>query len=315
MTWSATEVSVLARAVSRAPSVHNSQPWTVEVRPDGADLFERTEARLPRHDPAGRDQMISCGAALADLELAVRTLGWDPRVTLFPDAARPDLVARVVADGRREATEDEVARYSAIFRRRSYRAPFSLHPVTDAVLRDLVRANDTPGTELRAVDTRLESPVLAELFGQAGQVLRDDRAYQRELQAWSDQFRHPLPAEPTLPWGGLVRATTHLPDTITLTERLAAERLLIVLTPGDTRTDHLLAGRALQLVWLTAVTRGLAGSVLTQPLRLPEVRAGLTERLLLPGHPQLVLRLGYPVTATPVSRPAPALSERSGGDH
>jgi len=41
------------------------------------------------------------------------------------------------------------------------------------------------------------------------------------------------------------------------------EHLLIVLTPGDIRRDHLLAGRALQRVWLTTVASGLAGSVLT----------------------------------------------------
>ena len=59
-------------------------------------------------------------AAVANVELALRVLGCDTTVTLFPDLLRPDLVARIHVLGRREATAHEVQLYSAIFRRRSY---------------------------------------------------------------------------------------------------------------------------------------------------------------------------------------------------
>jgi hypothetical protein len=286
----------------------------MELRPDGADLYERFDVRLARHDPTGRDRMISCGAALTDLELATRTLGRRTRVALLPEPARPDLVARLETYGRGSATEQEVDRYTAIFRRRSYRAPFGLHPLPRDEVDALVRADVTPGTEIRPVHPRRESPALAELLGHAARVLRGDRAYQRELTAWSAQFRDPLPGESTLPWSGLVRADTHLPDAVTLTERLMRERLLLVLTGDDARADHLHAGQAMQQVWLTAVTRRLAASVLTQPLHLPEVRAALIERLDLPGYPQLILRVGYPVTATPATSTFPAAAERATSD-
>ncbi|WP_431873458.1 Acg family FMN-binding oxidoreductase [Amycolatopsis sacchari] len=306
MTWSDIEVGVLARAAANAPSVHNSRPWAVEIHPDGAEVYERFEARLPRHDPSGRDRMISCGAVVTNVELAVRALGRRAEVTLFPDGARPDLVARVAARGREPATEDEVNRYSAIYRRRSYRAPFALQRLARHEVAALVAAAGVAGTQIRPVHADRESPALAELLGYAGRVLRADRAYQRELSAWSDQFRDPLPLEPTLPWSGLVRADSHLPDTITLTERLAREQLLLVLTPDDARRDHVLAGRALQQVWLTAVANGLVGSVLTQPLQLHEVRAGLIARLGLAGHPQAFLRLGYPVNGVLTAQRAAA---------
>src|SRR5690349_11700136 len=99
MTWSSSEVGVLARAVSHAPSVHGTHPWTLEALADSAELYERFDAVLPHHDPGGRDRAISCGAAVTNLELAVRALGWDAEVTLFPDSARPDLVARIRAAG------------------------------------------------------------------------------------------------------------------------------------------------------------------------------------------------------------------------
>ena len=304
MTWSSTEVGVLARAVSRAPSVYNSQPWTIEAHPDWVDLYERFEVSLPRHDPTGRDRVISCGAALTNLRLALCALGWGTKTTLLPDSERPDLVARVSTNGRQVATGPQVEAYLAIFRRHSYRAPFSLTRPAPAELRELTCAVAETGTEARVIDARTESEPLAELLGYAGSVLRDDHAYQRELSAWTAQIPHAADSVHTLPWSGLIHADTHLPDRITLTERLMREGLLVLLTPDDTRMDHFHAGAALEEIWLAAVARGLVASVLTQPLHLPEVRAGLIERLGLPGYPQAILRVGHPAA------PEPKLAER-----
>ncbi|MGI6876284.1 Acg family FMN-binding oxidoreductase [Amycolatopsis sp. 3B14] len=299
MHWSQVEIGALARAASCAPSVHNSQPWALEV-PDGVlRLYERFDVSLPRHDPTGRDRVLSCGAALANLDLAVRVLGWRPEVGLLPSPERADLVAEIRVAEPGEATPAELKRYSAIFQRSSYRSPFALHHVPPRLLRLLGDTAAGPGTEARLVQPRTEAAPLAELLAHAGQLLRADRAYQRELTAWTAQLREPPSRETTLPWSGLVRADTHLPDTVTLTERVAAESLLIVLTADDTRRDQLHAGAALERAWLAAITEGLVGSVLTQPLHLPEVRAGLIEKLGLPGYPQAILRIGYPVTATP----------------
>ncbi|GAB2971360.1 nitroreductase family protein [Amycolatopsis acidiphila] len=303
MSWSGTEIGVLARAVSRAPSVHHSRPWTLEAHGDQAELVERVEVALPRHDPAGRDRMVSCGAALANLELAVRALGRRPAVALFPAGGRPDLVAKVVAAGREDATAEEVERYSAVFRRRSYRAPFSLHPVPPSIL-DSLGAAAGSGAQARAVRRPEDAAALAELLRRAAAVLREDRVYQRELTAWTAQFPEPLQDVAGLPWAALAHDGTRLPDSLTLAGRLRTEGLLVVLTPGDGRRDHLLAGLAMERIWLAALTEGLVGSVLAQPLHVPEVRAGLADRLGLPGHPQVILRFGYPVTATPVTLPS-----------
>ncbi|WP_158888124.1 Acg family FMN-binding oxidoreductase [Amycolatopsis anabasis] len=306
MTWSSAEVGVLVRAVNRAPSVHNSQPWTLEAHANSADLYERFESSLPRHDPTGRDRLVSCGAALTNLELAVRALGWDAVVSLFPEPGHPDLVARVRGTTRKEATLAEVDRYSAIFQRRSYRQPFSPARISRRHLRRLARAVTEPGTQARVIEPRRESEPLADLLCHAATALRGDRAYQRELAAWLPHFQDPHDDGSTLPWAGLVRANTHLPDRITLTERLAREGLLILLTPDDGRRDHLLAGAAMEQIWLAALTEGLVASVLTQPLHVPEVRAGLIEHLGLAGFPQTILRVGYPVDSPTTAPRIPA---------
>lgn len=310
MNWSSAEIGVLAHAVSRAPSVHDTKPWSLEPRGDVVELFERFDVSLPRHDPTGRDRVISCGAALANLELAVRALGWDAQTALFPQPGRGDLVAQVRASGRAAVTELTSARYSAIFRRHSHREPFRLRRVPVRRLRALTGAASEPGVQARLIDPRTETAPLADLLEYAAEVLKDDRAYQRELTAWLSL--PPGAAERTsLPWAGLVRRGTRVPDRITFASRLAQEGLLVVLTPDDTRRDHLHAGAAAQRIWLDAVAGGLVASVVTQPLHLPEVRAGLIEQLGLAGYPQLILRVGYPAEAVPEPVKLPVVQEEA----
>jgi hypothetical protein len=74
------------------------------------------------------------------------------------------------------------------------------------------------------------------------------------------------------------------------------ERPTVVLmgTEGDDRYAWLLAGRALGRVLLQATAAGVAASPLTQALDWPATRSRMQSRLSLVGHPQMLLRMGYP---------------------
>jgi hypothetical protein len=312
--WTNGEITLMASAVRRAPSVHNTQPWTLEFRDGSVSLFERLDISLPWHDPTGRDRLLSCGAALANLELAARILGWDTHTLLFPAPHRTDEVARVVATVRRAPSDVDWARYALIPWRRSHRSPFGAQPVPEPLRNELAGAPAAEGVQLRPVHGLDEAAVLANLLNHTGLVLRGDRGYQRELAMWTNARPDHRPgggipalalASPTLPWAGLVRPTTSVPDDNVLAARLNREYLLVVETPDDGHRDHLLAGHAVQDTWLTASSRGLVGSVLTQPLHLAEVRAGLIERLGLAGFPQALLRFGYSAGGEPASPRVP----------
>ena len=305
--WTTEEKNLLADAAVRAPSVHNTLPWVLELPelPDGgrvAELYERFDRALPRHDPRGRDRLISCGAALEHVRIGSRVLGWAPEVALFPDPDRRDLVARVHARHRTTPSDADTRAYAAVRARRSHRKPFGPAPVAEHTVRWLIAANHTDGTGVRRVRGEEETRALARLLTHAAQALRDDRGYQRELAAWTSAVRDPLPGTgissalrrtATMPWAGLVRRTTAVPDVETLAARLSGECLLLVETPDDGRRDHVLAGAATESVWLAAVGGGLTGALLTQPFQLSEVRAGLVEALSLNGFPQVLLRLGW----------------------
>ncbi|MFJ1768105.1 Acg family FMN-binding oxidoreductase [Amycolatopsis sp. NPDC088138] len=300
------QIGTLARAVGRAPSVHNSRPWQLLVRGTEVDLLERRSVVPRRQDPFGRDRMMSCGAALTNLELAVRVLGRDCHVA-FRDGE--DAVATATIGRPRAASARDFDLYEAIGRRRSHRHEFDHGRVPAAVHAALVAAGEATGVHL-VVPAHLDR--FAQLLGFATRVLREDRGYQRELAKWIAHVTGP-PAtgdgvpEDTLspeapPVAGLVPADTPVPGDDVLAGRLAAENLLVVCTDGDTRAEQLAAGMALQRVWLTATAKALAGSVITQPLHLTGFRARLVSELVLPGVPQAIFRFGcaeVPVAPSP----------------
>ncbi|WP_410582576.1 Acg family FMN-binding oxidoreductase [Amycolatopsis sp. lyj-108] len=309
--WSAAETEVLARTLLRAPSVHNIQPWRLDFEHDRLLLTERRDLPLPEHDPLGRDRVMSCGAALANLELAIRVLGYEARTETFPDPDRTELVATVEAGERSQPSAEDLHRYAAIERRRSYRKRFSGRPVSPHRIGDLTATAAAAGVQARPIRDELELSRVADLLEFAAEAFQHDHGYQRELAIWTvhDEMPHrhgagiaatALPPG-SLPWAGLVQAGTALPDREVLKRRLADETLLVFLTLDDTRHDHLKVGHALQSTWLDAVDGGLVGSILTQPLHLPEVRSAFCEDLGLAGFPQALMRFGYPSGAVPAS--------------
>jgi hypothetical protein len=300
--WTVGEKHLVAAAAYAAPSVHNTRPWVVEFGAGQRDvcLYERLDRALPRHDPLGRDRLISCGAALAHMIVAVRMLGWTTETELFPDPAHPDLVGKVSATGRAEPADVDRAAYHSMSARHSHRKPFARTPVPAETRALLLAANRTDGVGLRVVSD-VDADALAKVLSHSALVLRADRTYQRELVAWTSAVRDPTPGDgvstatrhtATLPWAGLVRPNTAVPDVGTLANRLRSEFLVLVETPDDGPVDHVRAGMAAEQVWLAATAAGLSGSVLTQPFQLPESRAGLVESLDLNGFPQLMLRFG-----------------------
>lgn len=303
--WTRGEIEVVAAAVQAAPSVHNTQPWVLEFHHDGAhgvSLFQRPDRALARHDPLGRDRLISCGAALENLLLAMRVLGWTPDLELLP-GDRPDLVGRARATGRATPSDVDLRWHAAVSHRRSHRRPFTAAPVEPSTRDALVAAPETSGVEVRAVRGGGDIEVLARVLDHAALVLKADRGYQRELSAWTATSGNPRPGEgvadvpkhlATLPWAGLVRRFTAVPDPLVFADRLRRECLLLVLTPDDGPLDHVRAGMAVQATWLAATDAGLVGSVLTQPLQVREVRAGLIEGMELAGFPQALMRFGHP---------------------
>lgn len=105
-----------------APSLYNAQPWSWQVRAEGADLFMDTVQSFPVTDPDMREMRIGCGAALHHLQVALAAAGW--HCTLERSSGLDGgLLARVRLTERGDVDPDALRLVDAIPRRHTDRRP------------------------------------------------------------------------------------------------------------------------------------------------------------------------------------------------
>jgi hypothetical protein len=137
----------LQAAVDRAPSIFNQRPWELELAADDrVELYS-----VPNEALAGigllREAVISCGAALYNLRLAIRVAGRQPTVWLLPGLDRDPELLSTVTGGRtllasievmpgRPARPGDAAQelYEALWLRRTDRGPYRYMPVPPPIL-------------------------------------------------------------------------------------------------------------------------------------------------------------------------------------
>ncbi|MEU6378723.1 hypothetical protein [Streptomyces sp. NPDC046909] len=302
----------LARTAALAPSPHNSQPWSFveEGHDHGFELRLDGGRRLILTDPGGREAVIACGAALFNVRLAVRRLGFRPAVDLLPDPGDPGHLAHVGCAAHAPAGPDEMLLARAMPRRHTHRGPFEPDPVPDPLLdalRDHARAE---GAVLQIVDEPERLRLLADLVRTAEDTHRADAGHAAELARCVGPHGIPREVCRRHPDGTLLAGR----DYLGLSWYFARQpkrwsprtgTVAILSTRYDTRQDWLRSGQALQRLLLHAAAHDVMAAFHTQPLELPAPRARMRTRLTAGLHPQVVLRLGRTTRAWPTPRRAP----------
>lgn len=298
---------------TRAPSIHNTQPWRFVAGAERLDVFYDRNRALPVLDRSGRQQVISCGAAIAFAEASLRASGRDVEVELLPEPSDVDHLARLHVTGSSPATDGHRALAAAIQARHTVRAAFEPRAVPQDVLDRWQEEAAAYGLWFKAI-TRSEEEVAAVfLLAEAEELEQDDPAYLEELATWvrtdpSAVDGVPVEAVPSgdprdRPSNWLVRdfvagsRESHTfrsaPDPDAPPPPVERPTVILLGTDGDDRSAWLNAGRALGRLLLLATADGLVGSPLTQALDWPATRATLQQRLSLIGYPQMLLRMGY----------------------
>jgi hypothetical protein len=297
-----------------APSVHNTQPWRFTVGAQQISLYADADRRLVVADPNGREMLISCGAALFNLRLALRSLGCTPKTCVLPDPGQPSLVAQV---SWRPGVDDEFERRLSghMLTRRTHRGAFDLEPLPPGLLTALRTGAEQEGATLRIAADDGQRAALAAAVEAAERQQRLAGEQVRELARWAPPpgsarrdgvpaTSYPARAEHTEPYfPGRDFAHGHgwgMPPLGTATWARAAGVAGLLTTAADRPADWVNAGQALQRVLLTASTSGAAVALHSQPLELPWLREFIRTQLSNGAYPHLVLRIGL-VTQVAVS--------------
>jgi hypothetical protein len=313
----------LITTAARSPSVHNTQPWRFRVEPSAIELYCDPRRKLLT-DPMGREMLISCGAAVFGLRLAMRGLGYLPVVELLPDPKRTRLMARVSAGAAAPVTGGERQMLEAVPHRHTHRGPYEPGPLPAGLLAGLQHDARAERAELVLVEGGLAYQRLADIVTVAARRLDLDPQAREDTRRWTrsadSQARDGVPA---LAFAAQALGSTPRPgrlpqrdfdqdrDLAQLTEIGAApSATAVLLTHGDHRADWLRAGQALQRVLLHAATKWVFASLHTQPLEVTVTRDLIRDRLALAGYPQMVLQFGCVRTTHPTARrPADELTD------
>ncbi len=298
-----------------APSSHNTQPWRFIVNGDELLVCADRTRSLANIDPFDRELVISCGAALLNLRVALAYFGVPVEITTFPQSSDPDIVARVVFPASGPMPKDLAALFNAITKRATNRGRFSGEDVPAAVAERLKSAAASEGVDVTFAQKLAQRESLATLIAKADRRQFDDPRFRRELASWI----HPSRSNDGMPAASQgLRALTDAATpiiamairTFDLGNGVAAAHeelargspLLVALsTPMDNNEGWLAAGLGLQRLLLVVTNEGYSTSYLNQPIEVPHLRTELAKELSIDGHPQLLLRVGrgQPVSHSP----------------
>jgi nitroreductase len=300
------DVGLVTEYAALAPSVHNTQPWELRAGGNAVDVRADRSRQLSFLDPDGRQLHISCGIAAEFARLAVRAQGHACTVTLLPDPADRDLLARLTVGDAEPATDEETTQAAAIPRRYTDRLPYDPQPVPRATVDRLRHVAEGAGAWLHAVERPEDRVTLAAILTDAEAAEAADPRYAEELARWTRPApaaegltaeaagqRWPADVVPDVPLRDFSGHAAHPRPGAGDPPRVERDTLLLVGTDRDDPEAWLATGRAVARVLLTATGQNLVAQPLGPATDFPASRARVRHELRLAGHPQFLFRLGY----------------------
>ena len=306
----------LLATAARAPSIFNTQPWQFRVTTYTIELYADPSRKL-RADLTGREMLISCGAALFGLRLAIRALGYQPVVSLLPQPERPSVLASVRLGERSPMTAGERRMISALPHRHTHRGAYVPGSLPRGLLIGLQHDAVAEHAALSLVDRPADYAHLADIVARAAGALSADSRAGADVGRWvrsaGSNANDGIPAWAIATSSGpqpgrLAQRDLDLGRGIGLQASDGPPPLAtaILLTSADTKEDWLRAGQALHRVLAHAAASWVFATLNSQPLESAPTRALIRSRLRLPGAPQLLLQLGLAGTTRPTARRPPA---------
>ncbi|BBZ12711.1 Acg family FMN-binding oxidoreductase [Mycobacterium branderi] len=295
----------------RAPSLHNTQPWQWVFDGAGLRLFLEPN-RVVNYDRSRRQALISCGAALDHLRVAMAAVGWRSHVDRFPNPNDPNHLATISFTPMDYVTEGHRRRADAILLRRTDRLPFTA-PTNWASFEPVLRnAVDGDAVYLHVMPDDLHR-CLADASQLAESLRLYDSTYHAELGWWTAPFE----ASEGIPYSALVSAAesdrvdvarvfpfTHNGERRTeVPEDHAA--ILLLSTDADTPADALATGETLSAVLLECTMAGLATCTVTHITEVHVTRDMVKSCMEHDTVPQALIRVGVAPAMAEIPPPTP----------
>jgi hypothetical protein len=308
----------------RAPSVHNTQPWTLRYKGPRVEIGWDPSRALPAGDPTGRDLRLSLGAFAETCLIVCADAGLHVRFVQDHDETAHHI-------GHLEAAD---VPYPTSFTaqdvrdRRTGRVPYQPGRMDAAIAGRLGHLAANEKAEVR----RLRSRELIGLLYEADRHLFSTPPVARELREWLRLD----PSDPRYQQDGLTDLALGLsrrevrrlravlsPRMYRLLRRLGlpqvlakaslgtldydGEVIVLVGRPGCSESEQVTLGRVLMRQWLTLSTLGYTAHPLSRLLDAEVTKQRLARLLDLddPSRLMNITRVGRPTTTPPESARLP----------
>ncbi|MDF1570633.1 MAG: hypothetical protein P1P82_03345 [Bacteroidales bacterium] len=302
----------LINYASKAPSLHNTQPWKFGREEDAILLYPDLSRSLPVVDPDNHALFISLGCTLENLVVAAGHYGFDTTVEVR--RGRIDDPLRVKLSPLPPLPDGAHAKYSALF------AQIKPRQVTKGTYKEDTLDRDTagkireipvePGTNVRLILPGEESEKLLPLVVEGSDRQFGNKAFVRELVDWL-RFNE---KEAIKKGDGIWNATMGLPATgraigsfimkRLVTPRSEAKRWkklfrksagFVLFSVAQHDPEHWIRlGRSFQRFGLETTAMGLKHAHMNMPLEEELVREKVSGAFDLGEMmPLLLLRIGY----------------------
>jgi nitroreductase len=273
----------LVRAAVLSANPHNSQPWRFRIYSSAIEMFVDASRNMGNMDPYRREQHIGLGCSLENLLIAAQAKGYDPRLTVLPDAGDPTLVAHVDLN---PGTVASLALYRTIPKRHTHRAPFE---TTRKLPQSTLSALDQEvagiqGAAIVWITSDMAKRQVGQLIVEAAQAIAADHeqsidSFRWWRDSWSDiqTYKDGM----TIDAAGLSPLVTALGKILPPQSReqndqawiqqtrdnnvkTAAAFGIVVVRDATDNAQRIAGGRLYQRLHLAAVNRGLAMQPLNQ---------------------------------------------------
>jgi len=310
-------IEEVVRTACRAPSLHNSQPWQWVFNRGQLRLF-LDPSRVMDTDHSAREAVISCGAALDHLRVAMAAAGWQSHIDRFPNPNSPNHLASIEFTPASFVTERDRRLVSAIGARRTDRLPFSSITAWQSIEAVVASSVNQQAVHLEVIADDLQ-PRIEEAAQIAESLRLYDTPYHNELCWWTAPFE----SSEGIPYSALVSAAEG--DRVGIGRVFPVPRrperrleipedhakVLLLSTDDDARADALAAGEALSATLLECTMAGLATCPVTHVTAVDVTRELIRSLMDCQAVPQVLIRVGVvPVTENvPPPTPRRQLSE------
>jgi nitroreductase len=298
---------ILDKAV-KAPSGHNTQPWTFRINGNCITIRPDYSRALPVVDPDNHALFISLGCALENIIVAAVHWGYAPAIYMELDKS-PEERIHVTLSPTPETLDSGL--FPSLDIRQTNRNRYRFAPIPPADLEELQTASRQEDVQCLLITDKKAMASIASLAGEAAKKQFSDPAFMEELVRWirfnkktaerlGDGLFGGTMGKPSVPtWlGRMFMNLSNNPEKeaakhTTLINDSSA--LALFVAERNDKKAWVNLGRSFERFALTAASRGISIAHENMPCEDIATRQKLIQHLHLEDfqQPLLLIRMGY----------------------